>query len=106
MIDRRRVIILVGETARDVGILLVVFAPLDALFQSDGPDVAVRRFPRRDGIDFHRPRDHDRNMGPEDMRFLIYWAPTLVATVLIIVAGVVLINLERRSIRRRRSGDS
>jgi hypothetical protein len=40
------------------------------------------------------------------MRFLIYWAPTLVATVLIIVAGVVLINLERRSIRRRRSGDS
>ena len=40
------------------------------------------------------------------MRFLVYWAPTLVAMVLIMVAGLVLVILERRSIRRRRSDDS
>ena len=41
MIDRRRAIILVGETARDVGILVLVFAPLDALFERGGPAAAV-----------------------------------------------------------------
>lgn len=41
MIDRRRAMILLGETARDVGILVLVFSPLDALFQSAGPAVEV-----------------------------------------------------------------
>lgn len=41
MIDRRRAIVLVGETARDVGILVLVFAPLDALFQRGGPAAVI-----------------------------------------------------------------
>ncbi|HWC73745.1 MAG TPA: hypothetical protein VG454_07390 [Gemmatimonadales bacterium] len=41
MIDRRRAIMLLGETARDVGILVLVFSPLDALFERGGPEVVV-----------------------------------------------------------------
>lgn len=41
MIHRRRAIILLGETARDIGILVLVFAPLDALFQGGGAAVAL-----------------------------------------------------------------
>ena len=37
VIDRRRAAVLVGETAREFGILVLVFAPLDALFQTGGP---------------------------------------------------------------------
>ncbi|HEV8382750.1 MAG TPA: hypothetical protein VGQ29_14270 [Gemmatimonadales bacterium] len=37
MIDRRKAQRLVGETIRDIGILVVVFGPLDAIFQKEGP---------------------------------------------------------------------
>ncbi len=35
---------LVGETAREFGILVLVFAPLDTLFQSSGPRGAIVGF--------------------------------------------------------------
>lgn len=41
MLDRRRATILLGETARDIGILLFVFGPLDALFQNGGPGMGI-----------------------------------------------------------------
>lgn len=44
MFDRRRARALVGETARDVGILVLVFGPLDALFQSGGPGAGIVTF--------------------------------------------------------------
>ena len=37
VIDRRRAALLVGETVREFGILVFVFAPLDGLFQTGGP---------------------------------------------------------------------
>jgi hypothetical protein len=37
MIDRDKAQRLLGETIRDVGILVVVFGPLDAIFQKEGP---------------------------------------------------------------------
>jgi len=37
MIDKGKAQRLVGETIRDVGILVVVFGPLDAIFQKEGP---------------------------------------------------------------------
>ncbi|PYP69762.1 MAG: hypothetical protein DMD41_16345 [Gemmatimonadetes bacterium] len=37
MIDRRKVQRLLGETIRDIGILIVVFGPLDAFFQKERP---------------------------------------------------------------------
>ena len=33
MIDKRRAQLLLGESIRDIGILVVVFGPLDAFFQ-------------------------------------------------------------------------
>ena len=36
MLDRRKALYLVGETLRDVGVLVLVFGPLDAFFQADG----------------------------------------------------------------------
>ena len=39
MIDKRRAYHLVGETLRDIGILIFVFAPLDAFFQREPPDL-------------------------------------------------------------------
>jgi len=41
MIDKRKTERLVGETIRDIGILVFVFGPLDALFQQPTPGVAV-----------------------------------------------------------------
>jgi hypothetical protein len=41
VIDRRRVTSLLGETSREIGILVFVFAPLDMLFQRGGPDLGV-----------------------------------------------------------------
>lgn len=41
MIDRGKAQRLVGETMRDIGILVVVFGPLDALFQQPAPGVAI-----------------------------------------------------------------
>jgi hypothetical protein len=41
MIDKGKAQRLVGETMRDIGILVVVFGPLDALFQRPAPDLAV-----------------------------------------------------------------
>ena len=43
MIDKRKTERLVGETIRDIGILVFVFGPLDALFQQPAPGVAVHR---------------------------------------------------------------
>jgi len=37
MIDTRKTVSLVGETLRDIGILIMVFGPLDALFEREGP---------------------------------------------------------------------
>ena len=37
MIDKRKAQRLIGETIRDVGILVVVFGPLDAIFQKERP---------------------------------------------------------------------
>ena len=37
MINQRKALHLAGETIREVGILLVVFTPLDAFFQMDKP---------------------------------------------------------------------
>lgn len=37
MIDTRRALGLVGETLRDIGILVIVFGPLDAFFEKDRP---------------------------------------------------------------------
>jgi hypothetical protein len=45
-------------------------------------------------------------MGSENMKFLVYWIPTFVGAFLIAAAGVVLIILETRSQRRRRSEQS
>ena len=41
MIDKGKARHLVGETIREVGILVFVFGPLDALFQRPAPGVAV-----------------------------------------------------------------
>ena len=41
MIDKRHAQRLLGETIRDIGILLVVFGPLDAFFQKERPGVLV-----------------------------------------------------------------
>lgn len=38
MIDKRKARHLFGETIRDVGILVVVFGPLDAFFQAEPTD--------------------------------------------------------------------
>ncbi len=37
MIDERKAQQLLGETMRDIGILVFVFAPLDAFFQRERP---------------------------------------------------------------------
>jgi len=37
MIDKRKAQRLLGETMRDIGILVLVFAPLDAFFQRERP---------------------------------------------------------------------
>jgi hypothetical protein len=37
MIDKRKAQRLLGETIRDIGILVFVFAPLDAFFQRERP---------------------------------------------------------------------
>jgi hypothetical protein len=37
MIDTRAALRLVGETLRDIGILIMVFGPLDAFFEREGP---------------------------------------------------------------------
>jgi hypothetical protein len=37
MIDTRKALSLVGETLRDIGILFIVFGPLDAFFERAGP---------------------------------------------------------------------
>ena len=37
MIDKGKARHLVGETIRDIGILIVVFGPLDAIFQKERP---------------------------------------------------------------------
>jgi hypothetical protein len=41
MINQRKALHLTGETIREVGILLVVFTPLDAFFQMDHPPVPL-----------------------------------------------------------------
>ena len=41
MIDKRKALRLLGESIRDIGILVVVFAPLDAFFQKDRPSAVV-----------------------------------------------------------------
>ena len=41
MIDKRKALHLAGETVREIGILLVVFTPLDAFFQMDKPPLPV-----------------------------------------------------------------
>lgn len=40
MIDRRKARSLVGETIRDIGILVFVFGPLDALYETGGSSPA------------------------------------------------------------------
>ena len=37
MIDHRKALHLTGETIREIGTLVIVFAPLDAFLQSDQP---------------------------------------------------------------------
>lgn len=39
MLDRRKAYHLVGESLREIGILLLVFGPLDALFQRGRPSL-------------------------------------------------------------------
>ena len=41
MIDKRKAMHLAGETVREIGILLVVFTPLDAWFQLDRPPLLL-----------------------------------------------------------------
>jgi hypothetical protein len=41
MIDKGKAQRLVGETLRDIGILVIVFGPLDAVFQQPAPGSAV-----------------------------------------------------------------
>jgi len=41
MIDKRKARQLFGETVREIGILLAVFAPLDAMFQRESPETIV-----------------------------------------------------------------
>lgn len=41
MINKRRAVRLAGETLRDVGILVVVFGPLDAFFQTEEVSAGV-----------------------------------------------------------------
>ena len=41
MLDRRKLQLLVGETLREVGILVAVFVPLDSLFQPGQPSPLV-----------------------------------------------------------------
>jgi hypothetical protein len=41
MIDKGKAGRLVGETIRDIGILIVVFGPLDSLFQQPAPGSGV-----------------------------------------------------------------
>ena len=41
MVDKGKAQRLVGETLRDIGILVIVFGPLDAVFQRPAPGVAV-----------------------------------------------------------------
>ncbi|PYO16453.1 MAG: hypothetical protein DMD31_02635 [Gemmatimonadetes bacterium] len=41
MIDKRRAQLLLGESIRDIGILVVVFGPLDAFFQKERPSVLL-----------------------------------------------------------------
>ncbi len=41
MIDRRKAQRLLGESIRDIGILVVVFGPLDAFFQKERPSIPL-----------------------------------------------------------------
>jgi len=41
MIDDRKALQLLGESVREVGILVLVFAPLDAFFQEEVPHIPV-----------------------------------------------------------------
>ena len=41
MVNKRAVEQLMGETIREIGLLLLVFGPLDALFQPDRPSAGV-----------------------------------------------------------------
>jgi hypothetical protein len=44
MIDTRKALRLVGETLRDIGILFIVFGPLDAFFEKDSPGLSFLVF--------------------------------------------------------------
>lgn len=37
MVDTRKALSLVGETVREIGVLVSVFGPLDAFFEREGP---------------------------------------------------------------------
>ena len=41
MIDKRKAQRLPGESIRDIGILVVVFGPLDAFFQKERPSILL-----------------------------------------------------------------
>ena len=41
MIDKRKAQRLLGESIRDIGILIVVFGPLDAFFQKERPSIGL-----------------------------------------------------------------
>ncbi len=41
MIDKRKAQRLLGESIRDIGILIVVFGPLDAFFQKERPSILL-----------------------------------------------------------------
>lgn len=58
MIDRGKTTVLVGETLRDIGLLFVVFAPLEAVFQEGPSSTIVYRWDRDVPVAFDHRRDH------------------------------------------------
>jgi hypothetical protein len=52
VIDTRKAVGLVGETLNDIGILVIVFGPLDAFFESEGPGLLFLVFAVVGGLFF------------------------------------------------------
>jgi len=100
-IDKREAQRLVGETIRDIGILMVVFAPLDALFQEPRSSAVVSLVVAL-GLCLIGSGIILGIMDDASMNYLLRWAPTVVAALILVVAGLLLQASNRRDAKRDR----
>jgi hypothetical protein len=103
MRDRKHVIRLVGETAREVGTLIFVLTPLDAAFRrysskrSGGRGLDVER----SRVDRLRYTPGDVAMNQATKQFVIRWLMVDAGAVLLLLWGTVLKYLDKRDQKRQ-----